>query len=355
MVSIKYCYIVSVASVILMISTFSWNPQKSFSRKFARDVTITGTAIKKRDRTKTFEQQAESRKNAAVIQDSLCWDAKEEWGKLCSGGFPMAAAQQLLDGEDVNIVQIGAHVGFEKNDPLALGVLRLLDEVAAVVKNEDDKSKTRQRFHWTFVEPSPPNFNRLAENLSNYSAVCDMKGINAGVIPDTSTTINMPFYSLRDTIDPETGYDSLSGKTLPSWITQVSSFRMEPLRFNAGVFRRKGLVFEDYVVVTNVTTLPFSKLMEQVLNGVEGNSKKATIEAPLLVLLDTEMLDCDIIKGISPSSTFIPKYLVFEHKQCDYKGASEYLENNFGFDLSPPINDNIIGVKLNFTNSSTMA
>jgi len=267
----------------------------------------------------------------------------------------MAAAQQLLDGEDVNIVQIGAHVGFEKNDPLALGVLRLLDEVAAVVKNEDDKSKTRQRFHWTFVEPSPPNFNRLAENLSNYSAVCDMKGINAGVIPDTSTTINMPFYSLRDTIDPETGYDSLSGKTLPSWITQVSSFRMEPLRFNAGVFRRKGLVFEDYVVVTNVTTLPFSKLMEQVLNGVEGNSKKATIEAPLLVLLDTEMLDCDIIKGISPSSTFIPKYLVFEHKQCDYKGASEYLENNFGFDLSPPINDNIIGVKLNFTNSSTMA
>jgi hypothetical protein len=301
--------------------------------------------------TVNSEQQAKSRKNAAAIQELVCKDARADWLKLCTGGFAMTAAQQLLNGEDVDIVQIGAHVGFEKNDPLARGVIRLLDEVSAIV-DESEKSKTRQRFHWTFVEPSPPNFRRLTENLSKNSAVCDMKGINAAVVSDSIENAgNMPFYSMRDTIDPETGHDSLSGKRLPRWITQVSSFNMSSLQYAADQFTKRGLVFEDYVVETDVQVLPFSKVMQQALvRDVEGQKSAGSAamrnqKPPLLILIDTEGFDCDIIKGISSTSSFVPKFLVFEYQSCDHKGATEYLEKNFGFDFFPPVFQNIIGVR----------
>jgi hypothetical protein len=66
---------------------------------------------------------------------------------------------------------------------------------------------------------------------------------------------------------------------------------------------------------------------------------------PLLILIDTEGFDCDIIKGISSTSSFVPKFLVFEYQSCDHKGATEYLEKNFGFDFFPPVFQNIIGVR----------
>jgi hypothetical protein len=68
----------------------------------------------------------------------------------------------------------------------------------------------------------------------------------------------MVFYSIRDTIDPETGLDSLSGKTLPSYITQVSSFSKAPILFNRRVFNKIGLNVHDYIVETNVTAKRYS-------------------------------------------------------------------------------------------------
>jgi hypothetical protein len=307
--------------------------------------------------TATATKQAESRRNAInKIHELLCDGTTKEqekdftlkdWADLCSGNFVMTAAQKLLDGDEVNIVQIGAHVGFEENDPLATGLSRLLEEVAAVDYSAKSRNEIRQHFHWTFVEPSPPNFKRLSENLLNNSAICDMKGVNAAVVSDSLTySSDMPFYSIRDTIDPETGFDSLSGKTFPFWITQVSSFSKSPLIHNRAVFSKLGLRLEDYMVEMNVTTKSFSKLMQDTLVGGKN-------ERPLLVLIDTEGFDCDIIKGISLSSPYLPQYLLFEHKQCrDKKGAWEHLKK-LGYELYPPGNENILAVKTIATNRTS--
>mmetsp|Transcript_8684 Transcript_8684/g.10692 ORF Transcript_8684/g.10692 Transcript_8684/m.10692 type:complete len:131 (+) Transcript_8684:146-538(+) len=104
------------------------------------------------------------------------------------------------------------------------------------------------------------------KNLDKRSKICDMRDINVGVVSDlTKNADKMTFYSIRDTVYPETGLDSISNKKLPAWITQTSSFSMNPLLFNQKVFSRNGLRFQDYVVETNVTTKSYSELMKQVL------------------------------------------------------------------------------------------
>jgi len=252
-----------------------------------------------------------------LVHDLLCTqngtNNLAEWVYLCSGDFVRLATKRLLDGDDLDVVQIGAHTGFEKNDPIAVGLSGILQHVSAI-SNSDT---VRKKFHWTFVEPSPPNFKRLKQNVQNYS-ICDMKAINVAVLPDGhygENHTNMTFYSVRDTIDPETGYDSLSGKRFPHWITQVSSFSKAPILFNGGKFKKLGLDVNDYIVETNVKTMSYSGVMKKAL-GVAKNQSKDELRPPFLVLIDTEGLDCDIVNGISPSSQFLPEYLLFEHKQC---------------------------------------
>jgi len=303
-----------------------------------------------------FEDFPESKRIAVNIHNLLCKNddvsglniTKQEkemqidWNTLCSEYFVISATRQLLQGHDVNVVQIGAHIGFEMNDPIAQGLSRLLDEVEAAAVKDAARNETRQRFHWTFVEPSPPNFKRLTENLLNHSTLCDMKGINVGVVSDDFTDLSeMLFYSVRDTIDPESGYDSLSGKTFPFWITQVSSFSKTPLHNCEFVFNRLGLQLKDYIVETKVTTKSYSNLMQEAL--ARSGGKK---EEPLLVLIDTEGLDCDIIKGIHTDSPYLPRYLVFEHKQCeDREGAYEHLKK-LGYKLYTTAYENAVAVKI---------
>ena len=260
-----------------------------------------------------------------------------DWRNLCSSNFVKESAELLLKGEVMSVVQIGAHTGFEQNDPIANGLSRLLKEVAAIVPHHVS-DEVRQNFHWAFIEPSPANFKKLTGNLAKHSVLCDMRAVNAAVIPESlteqdtisGTTKRMVFYSLRDTIDPETGYDSISGKMLPPWITQVSSFSKEPILTNEREFTRLGLNVNDYIVEIEVDTKSYSNLMREVLDG-EYNDK----QAPLLVLIDTEGFDCNIIQGISASSPYLPKYLVYEHKSCDradYLKAMEHLKS-MGYDL----------------------
>jgi len=234
-------------------------------------------------------------------------DIGDEWKDLCMGNFIQNAEALINDGQDVHIIQIGAHVGFEVNDPLA-------KELSAYLLHFD--KDTRQKFHWTFVEPSPPNYKGLMKNMHEYSDICDMQGVNAAIIPDSQNdTTTMTFYSLNETIDPETGYDSVSGKTLPQYVTQLSSFSMRPLNYNRGQFRKRGLNMEDYIVEINVTTTTYTDLMKEISN-----------QAPLLVLIDTESFDCKIINGIDRNSPYLPKYLIYETIQCEGVTAAETMK-----------------------------
>ena len=89
-------------------------------------------------------------------------------------------------------------------------------------------------------------------------------------------------------------------------------------------FAQNGLDIDDYIVETTVTTVQFSDLMKQVLVPVDGESQA---EGAFLVLIDTEGFDCNIVEGISTKSQFLPKYLVFEHKHCDWGPTTKHLHS----------------------------
>ena len=66
-------------------------------------------------------------------------------------------------------------------------------------------------------------------------------------------------------------------------------------------------------------------------------------EAPLLVLIDTEGFDCSIVNGISLSSPYLPKYLVFESKQCEYQASLDHLQS-MGYETST-MGENVVAIK----------
>lgn len=249
---------------------------------------------------------------ATKIQDSVCdsFHNGNDFKTLCAHNFVKDLAQEMLKGKHVNVIQIGAHVGFERNDPLASGLLRSLDQIVA------QDNSLRKHLHWTFIEPSPPSFKRLSDNLSSKKDLCDMNGINVGIVPDSMSAEErekMVFYSFSESIDPETGYDSLSKKTLPYYVTQVSSFNTQFVEMGRKAFEDNGLNINDYIVKTSVTVKSYTGLMEEIVQ-VQTEIKAET--APLLVLIDTEGFDCSIINSISSSSPYLPKHLVFENL-CD--------------------------------------
>jgi hypothetical protein len=219
-----------------------------------------------------------------------------------------------------HVVQIGAHTSFEPNDPLAVGLTRYLELFPPA---------TRQRLHWTFVEPSPANYQRLVLNIANHSHLCTMKAMQMAVVPEDQANSTMTFYSISSSIDPETGYDSISGKTFPYYITQLSSFSMAPIRFNRNAWRKLGLKMEDYVVPINVTTKGYSELMHEIMGPEMGTSSSiastaTSPTAPVLVLIDTEGFDCKIVQSIPPPSPYLPKFLIFESKICKKELAKTY-------------------------------
>jgi len=274
-----------------------------------------------------------------AVQKSVCDDKKWDGGMkyLCLSYFIKTATQLLLEGKHVDIVQIGAHVGFESNDPIAKGLSLFLDELVNATDNT--MIELRTQFHWTFVEPSPPNIRGLEANTKKYGHVCDMRVVRAAVVSDLAENPlgHMTFYGISDDIDPVSGFDSRSKKMLPDFLTQISSLSREqvfsPLFVKA--FRKFGLEIDDYVVETNVTTLSYSDLMKQVLVPTDDVDKgldvtTANTDGPLLTLIDTEGFDCSVVEGISPNSPYLPKYLVFEHIHCDAKMAIQHL-GNMGF------------------------
>ncbi|GFH58521.1 hypothetical protein CTEN210_14997 [Chaetoceros tenuissimus] len=284
--------------------------------------------------------------NTTALHHIICNDKAiqfKEWKALCDGdtNIVQEAVDMLTkDQAEITITQIGAHVGFEPNDPMASGLVSLMDNLP---------STYRDRFHWTFVEPSPPNYARLVDNLKKYEDVCDMSSMNVAVVSDEigTTSKDMVFYSIRDTIDPETGFDSLSGKKFRYWISQISSFSKEMVLLQKKEFSDRGLNIDDYIVETNVATKSFSGIMADVMDHSMNNKKRVAASSnqkPFLTLIDTEGYDCDIVLGISPDSKYLPKFIVFEVKNCinKWNDVQSHLEG-IGYDLMK-MDENAIGI-----------
>jgi hypothetical protein len=246
------------------------------------------------------------------------------WAILCQGDFvfamDMVLAQTSLATTTSNIarvVQIGAHVGFEENDPVANGILSYVKMLSM---------PERHRFQWTFVEPSTTNFRSLQKNLDEHAHLgTDFQAIQAGVVADsTIQDTDMIFYSIRDTIDPVTGFDSLSNHTFPYWVTQISSFNLGNIEANRKEWTKRGLKMEEYVIQSNVTTKRYSDLMKDILQGDDPS------KSLVMVLIDTEGFDCPIVNGIAADSLYLPQFLVFEDKQCsetDKQSAWKHLKS----------------------------
>ena len=116
-------------------------------------------------------------------EGSVLQTVSQEWQRLCEGIPPDAdgtthgnivsdAVDILQTGNHISIVQIGAHTGFEPNDPISVGMTSLLDALEM-----HGKETHRKLFHWTFVEPSPANYRRLVKNLANYIDLFDMNSV----------------------------------------------------------------------------------------------------------------------------------------------------------------------------------
>jgi hypothetical protein len=220
----------------------------------------------------------------------------------------------------VHIFQIGAHLGFEANDPMAEGLTNFLE----LLSDEE-----RQRVHWYFVEPSPVNAKGLVENLKAHSDLCHLKAIQAAIVPDgMRNDDSLKFYAIRDTIDPETGYDRKSGQMLPFWVTQVGSFSRDMVKKTISkTFKQANLDIDDYIEEINVDGRSMTQLVAEqtALYSPAGTP----IQPPMMVLIDTEGFDCQIILGIAEDSPYWPQYLLYEFKHCakdDLEQARKKLE-----------------------------
>ena len=253
-------------------------------------------------------------------------EKNDDWMKICRGAKIVDTALSLLQkDQDPIIIQVGAHIGFERNDPISKGIQRLITS-----STDHIESVSRDRFHWFFVEASPPNYAKLEESIEKNKDVCKMYGIHAGIISELQKDQDMTFYSLSDTIDPETGYDSRSKNKFPPYITQVSSFSKENILLTIRVFERRSLNIEDYIVETKVPLKTISDLMDE----VNVSTGREDTSGPLILLIDAERNDCDIILGISPRTKALPHYILYERHCSDEKEhrAIEHLKF-LGYDV----------------------
>lgn len=278
---------------------------------------------------------------ALVRNHILCQNNNDYfWKLLCESNLFRHMDERLFrpsPENHVHIHQIGAHTGFEENDPLAKG---LLDYLNLLSKEE------QSRVHWYFVEPSPTNFNELREKLTKQPQKCDMVPVNVAVIPDgMGSTKDIPFYAISNSINPETGYDSKSGKMLPFYISQVGSFSKKQVLQERNAFTKMGLDMEDYIVETKVQGEPAMHLFAKTMQSSCGHGCRTY--APSLVLIDTEGFDCKIIEGIAVNSPYWPQFLVYEHKHCGEEGkkaAQEKLQK-IGYQLTAVSKENTLAVK----------
>ena len=248
--------------------------------------------------------------NAAAFvraAEKVCADGKygNLWKMMCRANFVALLDEFVNRHSVVRIIQIGAHTGWEVNDPFAKGITAFLNLLP------EDMRQTR--LEYTMVEASPVNYKNLEQNVEEHSALCTFNLLHAGVVPDSQEQgQDLLFYSIDSTVDVDTGFDSRSGKTLPAWATQISSFEKSNVLKHGFAWKALGLDIKDYIVENQIRTIRFSELV-----GDLGNT--------LFVMIDTEGLDCDIVSAIPRDA--MPPYLLFEKKHCDSKNAQQHLKD----------------------------
>jgi FkbM family methyltransferase len=261
-----------------------------------------------------------------IMDDQVCPCLRAEWKLLCKSKLVETTLNLLQKGQDPVIVQVGAHIGFEWNDPVANGINSLIES-----SSKNLASANRNRFHWFFVEPSPPNYAKLEENIKTNKHIGNLHGINAGIISEEQKGQDMTFYRFSDTIDPESGYDSKSKKKFPNFITQTSSFNKKAIIYNKKLFQERGLDMEDYIVETKIPVKTINELMKEV-NEVVG---KEDTQGPLLLLIDAESMDCEIVLGISQDLRPRPHYIMYERNCDDNEKEARSIEHlgSLGYDV----------------------
>ena len=93
------------------------------------------------------------------------------WAAICASGVDTFINSRLAQSRDFGIVQIGAHTGWEPDDPITGGFARLLRGLSA---------RQRRRVHYTLVEASPHNFAELERSVAAHASLCDMRAVLAG-------------------------------------------------------------------------------------------------------------------------------------------------------------------------------
>lgn len=223
------------------------------------------------------------------------------------------------EGESAWVVQIGAHIGFEANDPLGstmAGLLGLIGEL---------KNQQEPRWKWLMVEPVPSIIPALKVNTEamphrNGEFIIEP----AGVVDEAQQDSHMTFYSIED-IDSDTGLDRRTGKILPFWITQIGSFDRDHLTkpaAHAHAFKKRGLAINDYVTAQKVPTLTIEQLFRK---------HSVATGRVMAILIDAEGLDCKIVISLESNILDQCPLILFEHKHCekgDFKKAMVHIRSS---------------------------
>jgi len=196
------------------------------------------------------------------------------------------------------ILQIGAHTGFEKNDPLWKPLNKYFEECAS----------TDISWIWILVEPVPLNFKVLKNNFAKQTFPGNGQVFleNCAVgLSNVSNTV-VPFFTVSDSIDPVSGFDSLSGKTFPDYISQIGSFKREMLMKEKRTWKKLNLNIEDYIREVPVNVRNIDSIFQ---------AYNLKYEQLSILLIDTEGYDCTILNDLD-FKKIQPVILIYEFKHC---------------------------------------
>ncbi|XRB17718.1 methyltransferase FkbM domain-containing protein [Pseudoscourfieldia marina] len=227
--------------------------------------------------------------------------------------FQSVVLEKLSQGSGV-FLQIGAHTGFENNDP----IWKLLEGTLKATEG------SHYRWTWFCVEPVPQNVRSLKENLKKHKLPRGGSVIisESAIAHDKKGQSHLTFFSISDSIDPITGFDRLSGKTLPYWVTQIGSFNRQHVFKHSKAWTGNGLSVKRYIrpIRVSVDTIP----------GILSKHGFNTSDVALL-LIDTEGFDCKILVNLNLNEVR-PGLIVFEYKWCrDQRKAVHKHLKRFGY------------------------
>lgn len=246
--------------------------------------------------------------------------------------FLQAVEKEFEDGKSA-VIQIGAHTGFEKNDPLWKLLLNTFQGA----------SERAQKWTWLMVEPVPTNIDALKKNVKRMNLpnggrviICQAAVSTTALSGDGPQALT--FYSISDAIDPKTGYDRITQKKLPSWVTQIGSFDRKHILRHSKTWRRKGLNVNKYIKPIRVRV----KTIESILIENQVNVRDVAV-----ILLDTEGYDCRILLSQNFDSNGLrPKILVYEYKWCTARARHDVHEHlgKFGYAVYQEDDENDVAV-----------